>query len=210
MALGPHAVIQLLLGVLKTGREQLARRQQFDLLYQIGDLAGVVDDHLVGLFRPQIGEFLQHFIGGLEIDGQRCVGIGKFFAGQQNVAVYLILRLLKMHVAGGTYRLAQFLAQPDDGAVEVPQFFLRLHLTVAQHEPVVADGLYLQIIIKAGNALQLTPFPVIRHRPEQLARLTGGADDQALPVGSQLRLGDGGYPVEVLQVGGADQLVQML
>ena len=210
MALGPHTVVQLLLGVFKTGWEQLARRQQLDLLHHVGDFAGVVDDHLVGLLWPQIGEFLQHFIGSLEVDGQRCVGIGKFLAGQQDVTVNLVLRLLKMHVAGGAYRLAQLLAQPDDGAVEVPQFLLRLHLAAAQHEHVVADGLYLQIIIKAGNALQLAPFSVIRHRPEQLARLAGRADDQTLPVGGQLRLGDGGHPVEVLQVGGADQLIQML
>ena len=210
VALGPHHVVQLLLGVFQPGREQLSRRQQLDFLHQIGDFPGVDDDHLAGLFRPQIGEFLQHLVGGLEVDGQRRVSVGEFLAGQQDMTVHLVLRLLKMHVAGGADGLAQLLAQADDGAVEILQLLHRLHVAVAQHEHVVAHRLYLQIVVKAGDALQLRPLPVIRHRPEQLARLAGRADDKPLPVSRQLRLGDGGHPVEVLQVGGGDELVQVL
>ena len=126
------------------------------------------------------------------------------------MAVDLILRLLKMHIAGGDDPLAQLLAKPDDGAIEVAQLLLAPGRTLAQHEAIVAQRLNLQIVIEAGDPLQLGPLPVLRHRPEQLARLAGGADDKPLPVGHQLRLGDGGYPVEILQVGGTDELVQVL
>ena len=89
------------------------------------------------------------------------------------MTVDLVLRLLKMHIAGGADGLPQFLPQPDDGAVILPQFLLRLHVAVSQHEEVVADGLYLQIVVEGGNALELRPILVIRHRPEQLSRLAG-------------------------------------
>ena len=124
MTLVPHALIQLLLGVFQPRRKQTARRQQFDLLHQIGNMARVVDDHLMRLLLPQIAEFLQHLVGGLEIDGQRGVGIGEFLAGQQNVTVDLVLRLQKMHIPGGTDGLAQRLAQADDGAVKLAQLLL--------------------------------------------------------------------------------------
>ena len=210
VALVPHHVVQLLLGVLQPGREQLARRQQLDVLDAVCNAPGIVDDHPVGRLRPQIGELLQHLVGGLEVDGQRRVGVREFLAGQQDMAVHLVLRLLKMHVACGAHRLAQLLAQPDDGAVELPQLLLRLHVAVAQHEHVVADGLYLQIVVERRDALQLRPVLVVGHGPEQLARLAGRADDEPLPVGRQLRLGDGGHALEVFQIGRRDQLVQML
>ena len=173
VALVPHHVVQLLLGVFQPGREQLSRRQQLDLLDAVGDAPGIVNDHLVRRLLPQIGEFRQHLVGGLEVDGQRCVGIGELLAGQQNVAVDLVLRLLKVYVAGGADGLSQLLAQPDDGAVKLPQFLLRLDIAVAQHEHIVADGLDLQIVVERGDALQLRPVLVVRHSPEQLARLAG-------------------------------------
>ena len=136
-------------------------------------MAGIGHHHLIGLVLPQIGELLQHLVGGLEVDGQRRIGIRELLAGQQHMTVDLVLRLLKMHIAGGADGLPQFLPQPDDGAVILPQFLLRLHVAVSQHEEVVADGLYLQIVVEGGNALELRPILVIRHRPEQLSRLAG-------------------------------------
>ena len=126
-------------------------------------MAGIGHHHLIGLVLPQIGELLQQLVGGLEVDGQRRIGIRELLAGQQHMAIDLVLRLLKMHVAGGADGLPQLL----------PQFLLRLHVAVSQHEEIVADGLYLQIVVEGGNALELRPILVIRHRPEQLARLAG-------------------------------------
>ena len=57
--------------------------------------------------------------------GSGAFASGNFFGGQQDMAVDLVLRLLKMHVAGGDDRLAQLLAEPDNGAVEVAQLLPR-------------------------------------------------------------------------------------
>ena len=40
--------------------------------------------------------------------------------------------------------------------------------------------------------------------------LAGGSDDEPLPVGRQLRLGDDGKALEIFQVGGRHQLIQVL
>ena len=124
--------------------------------------------------------------------------------------VHLILRVEEVDVAGGTHGLVQLLAQPHDGTVELPQVLLRLHVAVSQHEGVVAKRLDLQIVVVVGNALELLPVLVIRHGPEQLARLAGGAHDDALPVLVEQCLGDGGHPLEILQVGRGDHLVEVL
>ena len=210
MAAVPDAAVQLLLGIFQARRKQLARRQQFDLLHQIRHLAGIRDHHFQRLFPAQIAEFFQHLVGGLEINGQGLVGVREFLAGQQDMAVHLILRLLKMHVAGGADGLVQLLAQLDDGAVEVPQFLFGSHIPIAQHEHIIADGLDLQIIVKRGDPPQFRPVLVIRHRPEELAGFAGRADEQPLPVRHQFRLGNDGHPLEILQVGGGDQLIQVL
>ena len=209
VALGPNLVVKFLSGVSKAGREQLTRGQQLDLLAHIGDEAGIIDDHFLRLFRAEVGKLLQHLIGGLEVDGQGFIGIGELLAGQQHMAVDLVLRLLKMDVAGGADRLAQLLAQTDDGAVELPQVLLRLDIAVADHELVVAQGLDLQIVVERGDAAQLRPVLMVGHRLEKLARLAGRTDDEALAVGHQLRLGDDRHALEVLQVGGGDQLVEV-
>ena len=126
------------------------------------------------------------------------------------MAVSLVLRLLEVNVAGGADGLVQLPAQADDGAVELPQLLLRLDVAVAEHEHIVADGLNFQIVVKRCDAPELGPVLVVLHRLEQLPGLAGGADDEALPVGHQLGFGDDGHPLEVLQVGGGDQLIQVL
>ena len=147
MDLFPDQTVQVLLGIFQSGREQF-RRQQLEGLDLIRHQTGVGDHHLVGLFLPQIPEFLQHLLGGLEVDGQGLVGVRELFGRQQNVPVHLVLRLPEMDIAGGADRLVQFLSQPDDGAVELPQILLAPGVAVAEHEGVVAQGLNFQIVIK--------------------------------------------------------------
>ncbi len=222
MALVPHALVQLLLGVLQPGREKLSLGQKLDDLHLIGDPAGVRHHHLVGLFLPQIAELLQHLIGGLEIQRQRCVDIRQLFvffrvvllhhiSGEQDAAVDLVLRIQEMHVTCGAYRLAQLLAQADDGAVIVPQLLHGAHRPVSQHKHVVADRLDLQIIVEGGDALELLPILMaVRQCLKQFSRLAGRADDQTLPMGHQLSFGDDRPLVEIFQVGQGDQLEQVL
>ena len=59
-----------------------------------------------------------------------------------------------MHVAGCYSKLAQALAQLIDFAVMLPQIFLRAVIFTHQ-ELVIARRLDFQIIIKAGDFLQL-------------------------------------------------------
>ena len=208
MDLFPHQPVQIFLGVFQSGREQL-RRQQLEGLDLIRHQTGVGDHHLVGLFLPQILKFLQHLLGGLEVDGQGLVGIRELLGRQQDVPVHLVLRLPEMDVAGGADGFPQLLAEADDDTVEFPQVLLAPCLAVAEHEGVVAQGLNFQIVVKGRDALQLVPVLVIHHRLEQLAGLAGGADDQALPMGHQLAFGDGGHPLEIFQVGSGDQLIEI-
>ena len=49
----------------------------------------------------------------------------------------------------------------------------------------------------------------LRMALEQLTRLAGRADDQALPMDHQLAFGDGGHPLEIFQVGSGDQLIEI-
>ena len=208
MDLFPDQTVQVLLGIFQSGRKQL-RRQQLEGLDLIRHQTGVGDHHLVGLFLPQILKFLQHFLSGLEVDRQGLVGIRELLGRQQDVPVHFVLRLPEMDVTGGADRLVQFLSQPDDGAVELPQILLAPGVAVAEHESVVAQGLNFQIVVKRGDALQLVPILVVHHCLEQLTRLAGGADDQALPMGHQLAFGDGGHPLEIFQVGSGDQLIEI-
>ena len=116
------------------------------------------------------------------------------------MAVDLVLRLLKMHVAGGADRLAQLLAEPHDRAVEFPELLVRAHAAVTDHEPVVAQRLDLQIVVIGGNALELRPILMVDDCAEQLARLARRADDQSFAVGVQLALGDRRHALKVLEV----------
>ena len=116
--------MKFLLRILQPRREQPSRRQQLDIFDTVGNAARVVDDHPMRFLFAQIGKLRQHLIRGLEVNGQGCVGVGKLLAGQQDMAVYLVLRLLEVHITGGAHGLAQLPVQPDDSTVELPQFLL--------------------------------------------------------------------------------------
>ena len=197
----PDEAVQILSGIFQARREELALGQQLDVLDLIRNGARVGHDHLVGLFLAEILKFTEHLVRCAEVDGQRRVRVGEFLGGQQDMAVDLILRLLKMHIAGGDDPLAQLLAEPDDGAIEVAQLLLAPGRALAQHEAIVADGLDLEIIVEGRDALELLPILVIRDRTEQLARLAGRADDKSLAVRDQLALRDDGHALEILEVG---------
>ena len=91
--------------------------------------------------------------------------------------VHLVLRLPEMNVARSADRLSKLLTQPDNGAVKLPQVLLASGIAIAKHECIIAKRLNFQIIIKRGDAFQLIPILMVRHRPEQLPGLTGRADD---------------------------------
>ena len=114
-----------------------------------------------------------------------------------------------MHVAGGHDRLVQVLAQLDDRAVEVHDLLDGIHLAVADHELVVAQGLDFQDVVVIGDLEQLVVALAGHDGPVKLARFTGGAEQQALPVLVQQAAGHTGLFEEILGVGGADDAVEV-
>ena len=114
-----------------------------------------------------------------------------------------------MHVAGGHHRLVQLFAQADNGLVELPELFLILCHSLQDHEAVVFNGLYLQIVVKGGNLQQLPLRLALRHGPEQLPGLTGRAHQQAVPVLDKLTFGDAGTLVKVVEVSHGNEAVQV-
>ena len=123
--------------------------------------------------------------------------------------VNLILRVQKVDVTSGADRLAQLLSQLDDGTVELPQLLFVLYPAFSQQKGVVAQGLDLQVVVKSCDAFKLRPILIFLHRLEQLSRFAGCADNQSLTVSSQLILWNQREPLEILQVGHGDKLVEI-
>ena len=208
MCFPPYQPLQLPVGVLQFRGEQTLG-QRLDGVAPVGNQVGVLHHHLVGLLLAQIGEFLEHLLGGFEVDGQGLVRVLKALGGQQDVAVDLILRVQEVDVSGGAHRLAQLLPQPHHRAVEIPQLLLGADHALAEHEHIVADGLDLQKVVPGGNTLEFLPVLVRRHRLKEFACLAGRANDKPLPVLVDHRLGHDGVALEVLQVGQGDELVEV-
>ena len=125
------------------------------------------------------------------------------------MAVDLVLRIHEVDVAGGAHRLIEGLAQCQNGAVELPQLLLTLYDPLTEHVHIVADRLDLQIIVPRGDTHQLVPALAVHDGPEQLARLTGGADNKSLPVFVDETLGHDGKTLEVLQMSQRDEFVEI-
>ena len=114
-----------------------------------------------------------------------------------------------MGVACGHDRLVQVLAQLYDGAVEVLDRLDRIHLPVANHKFIVAEGLDLKIIVIIGNAQQLL-IRLARHDcPVKLARFTGRGEQQSLAVLVEQAARYARLFEEILGVGGADDAVEV-
>ena len=188
MGLPPDQTGQLSIRVLKLGGEQ-PLWERFDRIAPVGDQIGVFHHHLMRLLLSKIGKLLQHLVRSLEIDWQGLVGVLKPLRGQQDVPIYLVLWVQEVDVAGGADWFPQLLPQLDDGTVEVPQLLLSADHPLTKHEHIIADRLYLQIVIPGGNTLQLFPALPVHHGPEQLSRLAGRTDDKPLPILLDKRFG---------------------
>ena len=204
----PGDRVELLLGAVDERREH-ALGNRADLLDHVGDLVRVRHDDLVRLFLSEIFELPQHFVRRAHVQRRLLVGVGEALAGHQDRAAGGVLRVLEVHVARRDDRLVQPLAEPHDRAVVLLE--LRdVALAVAHHEHVVAERLDLEVIVVSGDLHQLFKRLVPRHRPEQLARLAGRAEDQALTVLVEHAFRRAGALIEVIEVSVGNQLVQVL
>ena len=125
------------------------------------------------------------------------------------MAVDLVLGVEEMDVARRADGLAELLAKLHDRAVEVLEVLVVIHRTVAHQKAVVAQGLDLKEIVKRGDALELVPVLVVDDGAEQLARFTGGADDQALAVRNELAFRNDRHALEVFEVRSRDELIEI-
>ena len=199
---------QILHGVFNFGCEKIVGHRTHPLAH-IGDQVGVGHHHLIGLFLPEIGKFLQHLVGGAEIQGVGAVAVLIALGCQQDMAEDLVLRVEKMNVPRGHHGLAQFLAQLHHRAVEAAQLLLVGGDALGQHKAVVAQGLDLQKIVEGGDTPQFGAAFVSGDGLKQLPRLAGAADDQSLAPLYQLGLGNPGHPLVIFQIAVGDKPVQV-
>ena len=115
-----------------------------------------------------------------------------------------------MHVTGGNDRLVQILTQLDDGAVELLDPLLAVHLAVPHHIGVVAQRLDLKDIVVGGDFFQFLVAGAVHDGAIQLACLTGAGEQQAVTVLVQQAAGHAGLFEEVVDVRLADDFVQVL
>ena len=209
VCLVPDHAVEVFFGVFKARREELTLGQKLDILHLFGDGARVGHDDLIGLFLAEVVEFIEHFVGRSEVERHRLVRVGKFLRRKQNVAVDLVLRVEEMDVARRADGLAELLAKLHDRAVEVLEVLVVIHRAVAHQKAVVAQGLDLKEIVKRGDALELVPVLVVDDGAEQLARFTGGADDQALAVRNELAFRNDRHALEVFEVRSRDELIEI-
>ena len=106
--------------------------------------------------------------------------------------------------------LAELFAKLDNSAVEVLEIFVVAHRAVAHHEAVIAERLNFKIVVERGDALELVPVLVVDDGAEQLARLAGRADDQALAMRDKLAFRDDRHALKVFEVRRRDELVEVL
>ena len=101
---------QRLIGILDD-RRTLVRPHRGNLLTHIGNLPGVGDHHLMGLIRSQVGKFLQHLLCCPEIQGRLIVRILKSLASHDDSAVYLVLGIQEVDIAGSADQLVKLHSQ---------------------------------------------------------------------------------------------------
>ena len=121
----------------------------------------------------------------------------------------LVLGVQEMDISRGNNHLPQGLAQANHGTVVFPQLLHILGDSLGEHKHIVCQGLNFQIVIERGNAQELVLALAVQNGLEQLARLTGRADDQALPQLQQLGFRDAGHPLEIFQIGIGNQVIQV-
>ena len=205
-------VPELLVRVLDD-RRALVRVHRRDLLDHACDLHRIVDHDLPRLRRAKVGELIQHLLRRTQEKRRLVVCIIESFPGHDDPAVYFVIRIQEMHVAGCHNGLAELLAQLHNLPVDVFQVLLGRHIrrpVAGDHESVVPQGLDLIVIIEFRQLRDLLGGPFLQDRLVEFPGLTGAADEQAFPVFIQQALRDP-WPSRVVgQMGLRDQLIEIV
>ena len=209
VGLVPHHALEILRRV-RNGRRKKLLRQEFKALHAVGDSVRRGDDDVAAVRLAEIRKLPEHFIGRFEIERQRLVRVRKFTRREKNMAVNLVLRLEKMHVAGRNDELAEPAAEREDTAVKFAQILLVARLAVVDEEVVVAQRLDFQIIVERCEPVEFGVAPAAHDGVEDLARLARRADEDTLAVPHQQALRNDGILPEVLQMRFGDELIEIL
>ncbi len=118
-------IAQIVLAAVDVRRIVLARNRTDDVAH-VRDHVGVLYYDLIRTVLAEIGELLQHFVRGLEVERRLIVGVRKALTRHQNTAERLILGFEEVYVTGGAARLAQLVCEAQDVAVPVAQLLLVL------------------------------------------------------------------------------------
>ena len=103
----------------RDNRRAFVRPDRRDPLTHSGDFSRIGDHHLLSLVASQVFKFPQHLLGGAKIERCLVIAVLEALSSHDNPAVDLILRVEKMHVAGGADRLVEPLSQLHDLPVQI-------------------------------------------------------------------------------------------
>ena len=206
--IAPADLFQFLLGAVD-GRGEGSVREGTHRFHPIGDEIGVLYHDLVSFLRRQVVELCQHLISSTQI--QRCliIGILEALTGHQNRTEDGVFFLHEMNVAGRNHRNVEIITQFYDGFIELDEFVHGFDHSIAQHELVISQRLHFQIVVEFRNIAQFPPALSCHNGTEQLACLTGRAENQALAMFDQLGFWNQWATFEIFQVGHGNQLVQV-
>ena len=205
---------QGLIGILDD-RRTLIRTGRLDTITPVTDHIRIGDDHFSGLLTAKIRELFQHLICGMQKQRRLHVGVVKSLITHNNSTIDLILRIQKVHITGSANRLIEFHSQLYDTTVQIPQILFRLQLVLAaaflipQIKGVVTDRLDFQIVIEIHDTGHFGVGLTKQNSLEQLSCLTGGTDNQALPVFLNETLRNLRLTSEIFQMGRTHQSVQV-
>ena len=183
------------------------RAARFD---HLRNFVRVLDDHFPCNVLAEIGEFLQHFFRGTEIELGFLIGVLESETGQDDAAVNFVFGIFIMRVAGRTDRTLCLPPDFDNPSVEIPESFFVRHLPLADHEFVVGDRLNLKVIVVFRDFDEVGFRLPFHHRGEQFPGFTRGAENQSFAVFVQIGSRNTGIPVIIFQIRIGNQPVEVL
>ena len=178
-------------------------------LDHIGNSVRVCNNDFLRLFFTEISEFLKHFIGSPEIKRRLISKVLIALSCLQYLTEYSVLRVFEMHVTGSDYRLSEPVTKLHYSTVEISQIFFTAYLAVSEQEHIIADRLYLKIIIERCDFLYLLLRFLFKYRPEKFACLTRTSYDKSLSVLRQQGFRYSRLFIEIIKVRCGNKSVQI-
>ena len=204
----PAGLGELLLSTREVGLVSALGDRAYSLAH-IGNPLRILDYHLARYLGAEIFELGEHLSRRAKIYGARLVGVGILHSGKENTPVNLVLLVKKVCVRGCTNRLSELLTEVVNLSVYILQLLLVTHLLLLDKEAVVAERLYLKIIVKRGYFLYFVLSPAVYYRLIKLAGLARRADNKSLSVLGKKRLRYSRKALEIVEVARRNELIEV-